>query len=92
MAAVRKKLEESPADSQIDYAFELCTARMPSKSERQRLRDLITEQSAEYKTAPNEAQAIVAAKPPAGMDVKQLAAWTTAARVLLNLDETITRE
>jgi hypothetical protein len=27
-----------------------------------------------------------------GAEVKELAAWTTVARVLLNLDETITRE
>ena len=85
-------LQEASANARIDYAFQLCTARKPSQTERERLRDLITEQSAEYQTAPDEAQAIVTAKVPTGMDVKQLAAWTTAARVLLNLDETITRE
>ncbi|NBU07146.1 MAG: hypothetical protein EBT38_05635 [Acidimicrobiia bacterium] len=31
-------------------------------------------------------------KAPAGVEPKQFAAWTTVARVLLNLDETITRE
>jgi hypothetical protein len=31
-------------------------------------------------------------KPPAGMDVTELAAWTTVARSILNLDETITKE
>ena len=33
-----------------------------------------------------------AVKAPAGVEPKQFAAWTTVARVLLNLDETITRE
>jgi hypothetical protein len=29
---------------------------------------------------------------PAGMDVDELAAWTTVARSMLNLDETVTKE
>ena len=32
------------------------------------------------------------AKPPAGADVNELAAWTTVSRAILNLDETVTKE
>jgi len=38
------------------------------------------------------AVAILGRKGDSKADVKRLAAWTTVARVLLNLDETITRE
>ena len=61
----------------IDYAFRLCVARNPSDSERQRLKELLSQQLAQ------------GAGDTKG---KQAEAWTTVARVLLNLDETITRE
>jgi hypothetical protein len=35
---------------------------------------------------------MLTAKAAARSDFKELAAWTTVARVLLNLDETVTRE
>jgi hypothetical protein len=35
---------------------------------------------------------VKAAKGPVGVEPKQFAVWMTVARVLLNLDETITRE
>jgi mono/diheme cytochrome c family protein len=63
--------------AQIDYAFRLCVARPPTSAERQRLADLFQQQL-------TEAEGDVAAR--------QQEAWTTVARVLLNLDETITRE
>ncbi len=84
-------VKESPEPARIDYAFQLCTARKPNRTEHERLQELLDQQLASYDTAPDEAQKIVM-KAAAGSDVKQLAAWTTVARVLLNLDETITRE
>jgi hypothetical protein len=39
-----------------------------------------------------EATAIIGPRPDSKIDRRQLAAWTAVARVLLNLDETITRE
>ena len=35
---------------------------------------------------------LLSSTPPAGADADELAAWTTVARVLLNLDETVTKE
>jgi hypothetical protein len=52
-------------------------ARKPSPEEKQRLQELVSE---ELRTAESEESR------------KQTGAWTTVARVLLNLDETITRE
>ena len=78
-ALARRILEEAPATTgeRIDYAFRLCLARPPAAVEKQRLQELL------------EAEARLAEGDPAARE-KQ--AWLTLARVLLNLDETITRE
>ncbi len=62
---------------QIDFAFRLCLARHPEPAERQRLVELHTQQL--HASTGND-------------DERQAETWTTLARVLLNLDETITRE
>ncbi|MBI4624356.1 MAG: DUF1553 domain-containing protein, partial [Verrucomicrobia bacterium] len=65
------------AAAQLDHAFRLCVARPPSPAERGRLAALLEQQLA---TTPDNPAA------------NRTLAWTTVARVLLNLDETITRE
>jgi hypothetical protein len=65
----------------IRHAFRLCLARPPSPREEQRLGELLAQQLDDSD-----------AKLPAGGDARQLTAWTAVARVLLNLDEFITRE
>jgi hypothetical protein len=62
-------LKEAKEDSRIEYAFRLCTGRMPTGTEKQRLLTWLDSQQG----------------PPE-------AAWTAVGRVLLNLDEFITRE
>lgn len=80
-------VKEAPANDtdRINYAFQLCLSRNPSPSEKQRLEQLLEQQLAAPEQTPSPA-----ANTP--VDGKQLAAWTTVSRVLLNLDETITRE
>jgi len=90
-ALARRVLKEAPAKHRIDYAFELCTARKPNRVERKRLQQVIDQQLDSYKAAPEEAREITGVEKEAG-NAGQLAAWTTVARVLLNLDETISRE
>lgn len=89
-----KVLREFPDDNarRMDFAFRLCLARKPGPAEKQRLTELLAQQLAGYESEFDEAKTINSSKPPPGTDVKQLAAWTTVSRVLLNLDETITRE
>jgi hypothetical protein len=85
--------EAGASDAQrIRYAFRLCLARPPSAREEILLAGLLTRQTAEFKADPKEAQKLMPAQLPAKTDVAQLAAWTMAGRVLLNLDEFITRE
>ena len=76
----------------VEQAFRWCLARKPSPSERQRLLDLLNQELTAFEKTPAEALALVSREKVAAFDPKQLAAWTTVSRVLLNLDETITRE
>lgn len=76
----------------LDYAFRLCVGRTPEKDERQRLVKLLANELEAFSKEPDEAKALAAKKLPNDADVKQFAAWTTVSRVLLNLDETISRE
>ena len=59
---------------------------------KQRLRDLLNAEMAALTKAPEDVKRIVGSRPPENVDLTQLAAWTTVSRVVLNLDETITRE
>ena len=69
----------------LAYAFRVCVAREPSARELARLRALLESQRDDLASKPAEAAAISPTAP-------DRAAWVTVARVLLNLDETITRE
>jgi hypothetical protein len=87
-------LQEAPANGRerIRHAFRLCLARLPSDREQRSLARLLAQELADFQKAPQDAAVIAAVKPEAAVDVKQMAAWTALARVLLNLDEFITRE
>src|SRR5262249_54321380 len=66
--------EVSASDSErIEYAFRLCLARQPAPDEAKRLQDLF---DSELRQLDGDAR------------TKRAEAWTTLARVLLNLDET----
>jgi hypothetical protein len=73
----------STDEARIDFAYRLCLARLPNPQEVRTLKTLLAEQRADPE-APSDI--------PAGIESGQSVAWTTVARVLLNLDETITRE
>jgi hypothetical protein len=89
--AARTLRECDGADQErLEYAFRLCLARKPTERERQTLTRLLGQQLASFRENPEEAKQIA---PSASKgEVAQVAAWTTVARVLLNLDEFITRE
>ncbi len=71
----------------IDYAFRRCMARTPNDAERAELQSLLERQTQRF------VQGKLKAADMTGGDANpQLAGWTVLARVLLNLDETITKE
>jgi hypothetical protein len=79
----------------INYAFRLATGRTPDLQERAILLEQAQKALAEYRHHGEEAKALLAvgaSRPASRLDPRELAAWTTVAGVILNLDETITKE
>jgi hypothetical protein len=76
----------------IAYAFRLCLARNPSATERDRLTGLLSRLQESLASDPKEASRIAPTSLPSNITPSQAAAWTLVGRVLLNLDEFITRE
>lgn len=81
--------------ARADYAFRLCVGRKPSDKEIKHTLSLLNDQS-DYFDERTFAALQVAANdpknPPADVNLHKVAAWTMVSRVLLNLDETITKE
>ena len=79
----------------VDFAFRLCTGRHPDAAESARLLKLVqteTDYFSERTTTALKVGLPDPKNPPDELNLHRLAAWTLAARVLLNLDETITKE
>jgi hypothetical protein len=83
---------KSSDEARLTHAFRLALARAPKERERQILTRLLTQQRESLRRSPQEARGLVGALLPKGADVVEHAAWGQVARVLLNLDEFITRE
>jgi mono/diheme cytochrome c family protein len=88
-------LKEAPSDDsgRLNYAFRLCMSRKPTARELSRLQGFLASQKLDFAFAVAEARRLVDAKPdePDSMAVER-ASWMMTARVLMNLDEFITRE
>ncbi len=76
---------ESKPDERLDYAFSLALSRKPTARERERMQKFLDQQATELSAHPDQARQLLPLAPAE-------AAWVSAARVLLNLDEFITRE
>ncbi|HEX8203118.1 MAG TPA: PSD1 and planctomycete cytochrome C domain-containing protein [Isosphaeraceae bacterium] len=82
----------------LAYAFRRCLARTPTAPEAAALLDLLERQESRFSGEGINPWDLAAADPahpprlPEGVTPAQLAAWTAVSRVLLNLDETITKE
>ncbi len=94
--ALRTWKEGGAADQEkLAYAFRLCTGRNPDAFEATEFLKLLNSQRAEFKGKTASAVYVTAmdvSNIPEGMDLHELAPWTMVARVLLNMDETITKE
>ena len=82
-------------NEKLAFAFRSTLARVPDQAERQILEQIYTKQLARYLANKQAAADLIqhGEKPvPNDLAVPQLATWSTVANVLLNLDETITRD
>jgi len=82
-------------DGRLEFAFRVAVARPPEPAEREVLKATYEQQRAHYREHPEAAEQLVqggSASKTEKLDSIELAAWTAVANVLLNLDETITRE
>ncbi|NUM99536.1 MAG: DUF1549 domain-containing protein [Bryobacteraceae bacterium] len=91
----RRIVKESTAEdtARVEHAFRLALARPPSPGERDRLIAFVQTEQRYFEANETEA-ADLAADPGMGRprDLAPIAAWISASRALLNLDEFLTRE
>jgi hypothetical protein len=79
----------------INYAFRLATARQPEPGELQVLLQAFNKQLPDYRRDKGAALKLLGvgeSRYDQKLDVSELATWTTVASMILNLDETITKE
>jgi hypothetical protein len=96
--ALRVLKEGGDSDAErVDYAFRLCTGRHVNPAEREAVLTLLTQQRSRIADGWLPAREIATGNSaklpelPANCTPQDAAAWTLAARVLLNLDETLTK-
>ena len=83
------------AAGRINLAFRLATGRFPDPQERAVLVEAAQEALADYRQHSGQATALLAvgaSRSDPRLNPSELAAWTTVASIILNLDETITKE
>jgi hypothetical protein len=80
-------------DTRLTQAFRLCVSRPPSPQELAAMKKLLEESRYTYKNGPTEeAKAAFGSHAATNMPAVENAAWVATARIILNLDELITRE
>lgn len=94
-----RTLKEGGGDdsARVERAFFLCTARLPTDEEKRELLAFLADRRRRLAEGWLDAGEIATGEPdkqpdlPAGTTPQDAAAWTLVARVLLNLDETVTK-
>jgi len=95
-ALAARTLIEAPADDaeRIEWLYRTVLARPPSAAEATIVAGALAGNRARYEADPEAARQAIAhgeSKPPAGLAPAELASWTLVANLMLNLDETLTR-
>jgi len=95
--ALARRIVSQPPDNgaRASYGFKLCVSRPPEVRETESLLALYQKELARFSRDVDAAVALappVLGKRPEGTVVPELAAWTVVANVLLNLDETVSKE
>jgi mono/diheme cytochrome c family protein len=82
----------SSDEARLARAFRLCVARPPAGHELEALRGLLEASREWYASRPAEAETMTGPGLPDGVAAAEAAAWTATVRIILNLDEFISRE
>jgi hypothetical protein len=93
--ASRELAQRMMKEGGIDFGFRLATSRFPTEHERSILLNSYRYDLDHYQTSPEAAlQLLSQGETPrdASLNPNQLAAWTNVASLILNLDETVTRQ
>jgi hypothetical protein len=90
--AARLLREESDDGARLRRGFLLAVGRPPNSGEQDRLRSFLAAQLDEFQSNPGTAVEIAGQLGADTPDMPRFAAWTQLARVLLNLDDFLTRE
>jgi len=95
-ALAQRMMTEAGNDpkKRIAFAFRLATARAPVGEEVKVLLDVFNRELADFrkdKPAAEKLMSVGTFKAKSGLDASELAAWTTIASMILNLDETVTK-
>ena len=93
-ALARRVQIEAPGTlrEQLVLAFRLATARSPEEAEVSELESLHQDSARAYEQDPKGAKDALGEYAPPGVAPATAAAWVATARIILNLDEVITRE
>jgi hypothetical protein len=85
--------QDASEDERIENAFQLAVARSPKPKEAQSLKEFLGSQREQFAADPSAAAKLlkIGQTPPSSGNALELAAWTSLCRVLLNLQEVITR-
>lgn len=86
------KADAKSDEDRLATAFQICAARSPSAEEIKTLADLLSESRAWYGKNPDAANSMMGSHAVATVAPPEQAAWVATLRILLNLDQFVTRE
>lgn len=98
LALVTLKDGGQDEQSRLTFAFRRCVSRPPTDAERVELLGLLEKQKSRFRASDAKPWELAANDPekppelPMGSSPADAAAWTVLSRVLLNMDETLTKE
>ena len=79
-------------DERLVRCFRLCLGRPPGDRESTTLKHLVADSRAYYQTHPEDARDMAGTYAMKGVAAAESAAWSATARIVMNMDEFITRE
>jgi hypothetical protein len=89
--AVRLLQEKSSTEDRIEYSYRLCLGRAARPEEKQRMLQYLQQRKELLTRKPESIEKLFPAKSLDGVDPVEAALWIGVSRVLLNLEEFITR-